>query len=304
VEAVFFRNFSVPAGLKVVGRAEIVCRIFVFDQSRRFPFPLSHWEMTMMRSLRFVSVVVVSLAAIAATDSAWAQPGRGGGGRGFGRGGFTSSLSMMYPMLLNSATVQKDLDLVADQKAKIKEISDKADAARRELFSGMRDLTQEERQAKFAESRKKMEEMGEKTNKEIEGVLLPDQLKRLKAIALQRMGVMALSDKTVQKDLKLTNDQTAKIKSIGEDSMKKMGELFSSGLERDEMREKAQELRKAGEKQVMDVLTADQKTALEKMKGKELKIPNSELRMQGFGGRGGRRGGGGGGGGGNPPPVD
>jgi hypothetical protein len=215
------------------------------------------------------------------------------------------SLSMMYGALLTSPTVQKDLDLVADQKAKIKEINDKTDAARREMFSGMGDLTPEERRAKFEETAKKMQELGEKNSKAIEGVLLPDQLKRLKGITLQRMGVMALGDKGVQKDLNLSDEQVAKIKTIGEDGMKKMGELFRSGLDRDEMRKKMDEMRKDSEKKVMDVLSADQKTKLEKMKGKELKIPDSELRQMWGGGRGGRGGRGprGGGGGGNPPPT-
>jgi Spy/CpxP family protein refolding chaperone len=261
----------------------------------------------MMRSLRIVSIVAVSLAALAVADTAWAQPGPGPGGRGPGFGGmFRQSVSMMYGMLLNSQTVQKDLDLVADQKAKIKEINDKADAARRELFSGMRDLTQEERQAKFQENMKKMQDLGEKTAKDVEGVLLPDQLKRLRGIAIQRMGVLALTDKSVQTGLKLTDDQVAKIKSIRDDTMKKMGDLFNSGGSRDEMRKKRQDITKEAEKNAMDVLTADQKTALETMKGKKLNIPDSELRGPGFGGRGGRRGGGGGGGGGGnpPPPVD
>ena len=157
---------------------------FVFlDKQTRFSFPLSRWEITMMRSLRVVSIAVVSLAVLALADTAWAQPGPGPGGRGpgFGRGMFGRSVSMMYGMLLNSPTVQKDLNLVDDQKTKIKEITDKADAARRELFSGMRDLTPEERQAKFTENLKKMQDMGEKTAKDIEGVLLPDQSSASKA---------------------------------------------------------------------------------------------------------------------------
>ena len=260
----------------------------------------------MIRSLRIVSIAVVSLAALALCDTAWAQPGPGGGGRGFGRMP-RMSLSMMYGFLLNAPTVQKDLDLVDDQKAKIKEINEKARTAMGEIFSGMRDLTPEERDAKRAENMKKMEALGEKTAKEIEGILLPDQLKRLKGIALQRMGLTALSDKGIQKDLKMTTEQVDKIKSIGEDVRKKMGDLFRSGGDPEDMRKKGEELRKETEKKVMDLLTAEQKTALEKMKGKKLDIPASELGMPGFGGRGGRGGrggGGGGGGGGNPPPVD
>jgi Spy/CpxP family protein refolding chaperone len=264
----------------------------------------------MMRSLRIVSIAVVSLAVLALCDAAWAQPGPGGGGRGFGRMP-RMSVTMMYGFLLNAPTVQKDLDLVDDQKAKLKEINDKARAAMQELWGQMRGLAPEDYATKGAEIGKKMEAQGEKNTKAIEGVLLPDQLKRLRAIAIQRMGVMALGDKSVQKDLKLTDDQVAKIKSIGEETMKamgeKMGELRDSGASRDEMRKGREQITKEGEKKVMVVLSDDQKTKLDKMKGKELKIPDSELRM--FGGRGGRggrggQGGGGGGGGGNPPPVD
>jgi len=266
----------------------------------------------MVRLLRIVSITLVSLAALALSDTAWAQPGPGGGGRGMGmgmmRGGFNPSLSMMYPMLLNSPTVQKDLDLLDEQKAKIKEANDKSRAAMREIGSSMgdmSDLTDKERQAKWQEMGKKMQAQTKETNKLIEAALLPDQLKRLKGLALQAAGVMALSDKDVQKQLKLSDDQVAKIKSTDEDSMKKMGELFRSGGDRDAMRKKMDEMRKETEKKKMDVLTADQKTALEKMKGKKLEIPASELRMPGFGG-GGRRGGGGqgGGGGGADRPTD
>jgi Spy/CpxP family protein refolding chaperone len=257
----------------------------------------------MFRSFRIVLIAFVSLAAFALTDTAWAQPGPGGPGRMFGRN-FNPSLSMMYSMLLNSPTVQKDLDLVDEQKAKLKEATDKARATRREMMSGMgdmSDLTDKERRAKWEEMGKKMQAQGEKDNKIVEGILLPDQLKRLKEIAVQRAGVMALSDKDIQKQLKLSDDQVAKIKSIGEDAMKKMGELFAAGPggDRDTMRKKMDEMRKETEKKVVDVLTADQKTSFEKMKGKTLKIPDSELFGPGFGGRGGRGGRGGAGGGGN-----
>jgi len=260
----------------------------------------------MVRVLRIVSIAVVSLAALAVSDTAWAQPAPGGPGRGM-PGGMTLSLSMMYGPLLNSATIQKDLDLLDAQKTKIKEITDKANAARQEMFSGMRgmqDLTPEEARAKWTEMGKKMQAQGEKTTKAIEGVLLPDQLKRLKGIALQVSGTMALGDKYVQKQLKLSDDQLAKMKTMREDAMKKARESRDAGGDRDAVRKKRDAMRKETEKKVMDVLTADQKTLFEKMKGKTLKIPESELRgMMGFGGgrRGGRRGGGGGGG---DRPVD
>jgi len=249
----------------------------------------------MIRSIRFVAIAFTSLAALALCTSARAQPGPGGGSRpgGMFGGGPGASVSMLYGPLLNVPTVQKDLDLIDDQKAEIKLATDKAQAAMRELFSGVRDLSQEQRQAKMEEVGKKMQAQAAEMKKAVEHTLLPDQLKRLKGIALQVAGVRALNDKEVQQDLKLSDEQTAKIKSIGEDSMKKIRELFSGGGDRQTMGPKIQELRKDSEKQIMDVLSDDQKASLEKMKGEKLEIPPAE-----FGGFGGRRGPGPGGAGG------
>ncbi len=86
----------------------------------------------MTRSLRFGSIVLMSLGGLALCTAGWAQPGPGGprpGGPGFGMfggGPGGGSLSMMYGFLLNAPTVQKELELVDDQKAKIKEAQDKA----------------------------------------------------------------------------------------------------------------------------------------------------------------------------------
>jgi Spy/CpxP family protein refolding chaperone len=245
----------------------------------------------MARVLRCMSIVVVALAALALCTAAWAQPGPGGGGPGFGFGGGNMSLSMMWGPLLNSPTVQKDLGLLEDQEAKIKEASEKAQTAMREMRSGMGDpnLSPEERAEKWREMGKKMQALGEEMKKTVEATLLPKQLERLKGIALQQAGAMALADKDVQHDLKLSDDQIAKIKSIGEESMKKARELFVPGGDREDMRTKMQELRKDAEKQAMYVLTAEQKDSLEKMKGAKLEIPREELRMPGFGGRRGDR---------------
>jgi len=209
--------------------------------------------------------------------------------------------------LLSSATVQKELELVDDQKAKLKEAGQKAQAAMREMFSGMRDLSEEDRRAKMQEMGKKMQAQAEQMKKAIEEILLPHQLERLKGIALQVAGVQALNDKEVQQDLKLTEEQVAKIKSINEAAGKKIRALFADeDLDRRTMGTKMQEIRKDTEKQILDVLTDEQKASLEKMKGEKLEIPASEMRGPGGpGGRGGRggqgQGGPGGPGGGRPP---
>jgi len=246
----------------------------------------------MVRSMRFASIVFVMLGMLVLCTAAMAQPGPGMGFGMFG-GGPMATLSAQYGRLINLPTVQKELELVDDQKTKIKEASDKAQAARRELFSGMQDIAPEERQAKMEEIGKKMQAQQDEMKKVIESTLLPNQLKRLKEIALQVAGTQALNDKQVQDDLKLTADQVAKIKTIGEDSTKKIQELFTPGGDMQSAFPKIQEIRQDAEKQIIGVLTDEQKASLEKMKGEKLDIPASEL--GGFGrGRGGPGGPGGG----------
>jgi hypothetical protein len=230
-------------------------------------------ENVMARSLGFVSICFVGLVALALCVPAWAQPAPGAkpppAARTFRPLGTmsTSVLAMLYSNLLPMPTVQKELNLSEDQQTKVKEATDKSHAAMREFFAGIRDLSPEDRQAKIEETRKKMQAQAEETRKTIEGILLPKQLERLKGLALQMAGVSAIVDKEVQHDLKLSDDQVAKIKTASEDLRKKAGELMSEGADPMTLRPKMQQLRIDYEKQVMDVLTAEQKASLEKMKG-------------------------------------
>jgi hypothetical protein len=249
----------------------------------------------MVRSMRFASIILAFLAVLVLSANAWAQPGRGMGMGMFG-GGQAQSISAQYGRLLGMPSVQKELELVDDQKAKITEANEKMMSSMREAFSGMEppspDMTPEERQKSMEEMQKKMQPIQDELKKTLESVLLPNQLKRLKEIAVQVAGAQALNDKQIQEELKLTSDQLAKIKTINEDMSKKMRELFESG-DFQSMREKMPEIRQDTEKKLLGVLTDAQKASLEKMKGQKLEIPESEMRGPGRrGGMGGGRNGG------------
>ena len=136
----------------------------------------------------------------------------------------------------------------------------------------------------MAEMRKKAQAQSEETTKAIEGALTPQQFGRLKEIAIQRAGTMALRDKGVQTALALTDEQKEKLTKIGQDAATKMREL------RDEQdaqvrREKGQAMQKETEAATLAVLTDEQKAKFDKMKGAKLDIPAEELPR-----RGGRRG--------------
>jgi Spy/CpxP family protein refolding chaperone len=263
------------------------------------------------RMLRHFSIGLGVIAALALAANLQAQGPGGPGGRGvFGGMGMGGG---GYLGLLRNEKVQKEIELVADQKEKIEKLAKETNDARREKMGDMSKLSREEMQKKWAEVGKEMQEEAAKTQKKVEEILLPHQVERLKQIQLQSMlqfgPGMALANPDVVKGLALTDDQQAKIKSINEETMKAMSEMRPGGGRpaTDEEREKRQKARdefdtkrKESNTKLLDVLTAEQKDKLEKMKGEKFDL--SSLRPAGPGGQGGgnrNRGNGGG-----ATPVD
>jgi len=200
----------------------------------------------------------------------------------FGGGGFMFSPAMMWGRLLTLEAVQKELELVPEQKEKLKEVGEKAAAKARENFAAMgklRDLSEEERKTKFTEMNNTMRAQAEQTKKDIEEILLPHQVERLKQITLQIRGLGALQDKEVQDALGITEEQKEKMKSVGESMMEKLRGMGRGGdeNERKARREKMESARKEVEAKILDILTTDQKEKFEKMKGAKLDIDMSQL---------------------------
>jgi hypothetical protein len=206
--------------------------------------------------------LVFGVAALLAAP-AFAQPGRGG----FGGPG----------MLLGVKKVQKDLGLDEDAAKKATDALAKVREDNRDEFAKLRDASPEERTAIM----KKFNEANEKALKD---VLTEKQLKRLKQIERQNAGIGMFSMEDVQKTLKFTDDQKAKIKEINDDLQKEMGDLRSGGFSPENIA-KMQTLRKDALTNAMKVLKDDQKKELKEMNGEPL-----ELKPEDFPARGGRGG--------------
>jgi len=255
----------------------------------------------MSRSLRLVAFCLTLLAVVALFQSASAQAPKQRGPRpmfGFGAmGGFAQPPGAMWGMLLRIEAVQKDLELTDGQKTELKEIADKQMAKMREnmpskeAFQEFQKLTPEQKEARFAQFRKNAEARAEEFKAQIEKVLMPDQIERLRQIAIQIRGVRALEDQEVQSELGLTQEQKDKMKAIRELGMRKGRELFAPKGEqgRPDMREAfqaMQKLQKELNQQVMDVLTPEQKQRFTEMQGKKIDLDFSQLmRGPGFGKR-------------------
>jgi Spy/CpxP family protein refolding chaperone len=248
-----------------------------------------------------VCVMVVGLCLVTAAAQAQQQGrrgNRGGGPGGFGRGGFGGAGFRM--MFLQNEQVQKELELIDDQKEQIKKINEKADEERRANFAGFGDLSQEERQTKLEELRPKMEESQKALAKQIDEVLMPNQRDRLKQVTIQIQGTAALSDDEVAKELALTDDQEKQIEQVRREAGERNREAFrdgGAGGDPEARRERFQKMQKETDDKVLAVLSSEQRDKFTKMQGEKFEFDRSQLFRgpggPGGGGRGQRRGGGG-----------
>jgi Spy/CpxP family protein refolding chaperone len=227
-----------------------------------------------MRGLR-MALAVTAVAALVMSTAPAQPPGRGKGG-GFGMQMFQRAGALA---LLTNASVQTELKLTDDQKAKFKEFQDKQEAKMREA------------RADGGVDRERMTEMfresAEQAEKLVKDTLKKDQFQRYSEIKLQRAGVGALSEKDVQTSLKLNDDQKEKIKGISEELAADMRELrqgaAGGGGNFAEMRTKSEALGKEAMEKAQKVLTADQKTKFKEMLGKPFEIKFEEMRRPGGG---------------------
>jgi len=196
---------------------------------------------------------------------------------GFGFGGF-SRIS-----LLRLSQVQEELKLTDAQKQKVRAALKSHQGSIRGLFGGFRGLKADERRKKLIEIRKKMQTASAETAKAIDGILKPEQARRLREIHLQVRGIGVVLDGNVAKRLKLTAEQKTKITDLFKSQASKRRDLYrgmgGKGLTPDqrrkkykEFRDKTKELAKETQQKVTAVLTEQQQARLKKMKGKAFKL--------------------------------
>src|SRR5262249_43266251 len=138
--------------------------------------------------LRYIGFSGLLLALTAATS--FAQPGGGLGGLG--------GMRMPASMLLMMPEVQKEIQVTDDQKTKLDDLRAEQMKDMQSQFQGfdfgaLRDMSQEERDKKIAELRKKGEEMSKQIDEKVGKVLDATQMKRLGQLQIQRDGIGAFS---------------------------------------------------------------------------------------------------------------
>ena len=119
--------------------------------------------------------------------------------------------------LLQMPEVQREVELTDEQKTELGKLrTEIRDQIRNQMSSnGMRDLSDEERAARFEQIRTQMDTIRKDVEAKLQKVLLPNQFDRLKQIDLQsrvqREGAAALTSSELADQLGLTDDQKEQI---------------------------------------------------------------------------------------------
>ena len=217
-------------------------------------------------------VVVTCIFSICLTEVAMAQPFFGGNNGWLG--------------LLRNDTVMDEIELVDDQREEIEALEDEMRQEMRERMMELRDMDGGDRREMFAELREEMEERQTELQGEVEKVLMPMQLKRLKELEVQQtarrngkgaMGVLANDD--ILDEIGVSDKQKEKLKEKAEELKKKIAERVKK------MTEEAEE-------ELLSILSSKQRTMLKEKMGEAFEFGEEFDRRGGRGGRGGGRGGG------------
>ena len=235
--------------------------------------------------MRYCFLTTVAICAISLCFVELAEAQRGGGFRG---GGFGGRGGGSWLALLRMESVQNEIELVDDQLEEIEGLQEEMWQEMQESMRGLRDLPMEERREQFAELRGQMEEKQADYEKQIEDVLLPMQVKRLKELHLQsrsrRSGNGAVGI--------LQNDEMLEELGIDEEQKKKLEEKIEEV--RKEVEKKIKEIRKEAEDDILSVLTSEQRKMFREKIGETFDFGSDRdpgFRRRG-GGDGGERGGG------------
>jgi Spy/CpxP family protein refolding chaperone len=188
--------------------------------------------------------------------------------RGFGRTGMLGVLMMEQ--------VQDEIKLTDDQKAKVRETSEKIMEGMSDKMSALREVED------GAERMKKMEELSKEIDRQayeqLQGVIERDQAMRFYQVYMQiRPALDVLSHRMIVERLGVTPEQQEKLAAVKKESEQKAAELMEQMRDMDreqrgEMMQKFRQQRTETNEKAIAVLTEEQQKQFEEMKGEKFEL--------------------------------
>ncbi|OKH51297.1 hypothetical protein NIES2101_18930 [Calothrix sp. HK-06] len=186
--------------------------------------------------------------------------------------------------LLTSEQVRQELNLTDDQVSKLKQVNTDLRASMDKLTSGVDP-------AKLSDADKKQKQqevdlVNQNVRQQLTSILKPEQITRSKQIFLQLYGYGVLTQQDFKSDLKLTSEQDSKMQQLGKELFAKVQQNWDipKGSQEEQNKilanntEKVEQLVEDSNKQAVQLLTPEQQTSLDKLKGKEFKLDTSKLK--------------------------
>jgi hypothetical protein len=180
------------------------------------------------------------------------------------RGGYQYYYNPMEQSIqwLQNAGIQKEIELVPEQKEKIDKIRKDYYDKTRQLYKDLQGVDPSERYKKLYEKRK---QLSQEVEQEVRKVLLKHQVERMRQIMLQMAlrqygSTRALKSDEIAKALNITEEQQAKLQEAEREARQEMQKKYQEFYKklREEMLEK-----------VLSVLDEKQRAQLKDMTGEE-----------------------------------
>jgi len=203
-------------------------------------------------------IAILSVMALAA--GVFAQGGGRGGQRFgmFGRGGGAM-------VLIQRDDVKDELKLTADQTTKLADLRDTQRTRMQEAFqsSGIQFGGGPPDEATQKKMQEVMAKVQEQNQKDLDGILTPEQSKRLRELVVQRSGNAVANDPSFQKDLGITDDQKAKLADLQAKQREAMMSLFQNqDMSREDRQAAMEKNAKIMTDEIGKILTDDQKAKI------------------------------------------
>ena len=221
---------------------------------------------------RAAMVCLVGSLLLCATQNLVAQgQGRGFGGRQAG-GGFLARLLQIDAVRQEIKLTDSQLQDVEKAMQELRQAEPQGAPQDRPNFA---DMTDQQRAEAFARMRERNQQRMKATKEALAKVLSAEQMTRLNQIYLQQQGVRALSEPDVAAALQLTSEQQTKIADILQHlRARHLARAVDAGQgqgDPETLRQRMRERREQLEKDVMAILTDEQKAKLKDLQGTPLR---------------------------------
>lgn len=168
--------------------------------------------------------------------------------------------------LLNQNDFKKELKLTGDQNKKISALTKNQEKKTQELLrKGGSDMNSS------IKAMAELDVLDEETDKAIQAELTPEQARRLIEIKWQIVGVKAIYDPVLQKELGLSEEQVAKLDSWKAGENERMMSLMDPSGNAHKIKEARKKMKEDDDKNIKGVLLPDQLAKYKAALGAECK---------------------------------